>query len=255
MNHVLIAAMSEAGETAESLAVQAEVDPKTAQRWVNPGRTPRPRQRAAVAALLGRSVEDLWPDVLKRREPVWFRRWADIEHEALVLRWFELAWVPGLLQTEAYARATLAGEALSGDAVDELAAARVARQAILRRDPPPLLVAILDEGVLRRTLGGDRALMREQCEHLAACAELPSVQVHIVPESAGMYPGLGGPFILADMPDGARVAHVDGQARAQIIEAAAEVATLDRRWARISGEALPRAQSLELIRKAALTWT
>ncbi|MEV1157713.1 DUF5753 domain-containing protein [Micromonospora chokoriensis] len=255
MNRALVAAMTEAGETAESLAGQVGVDPKTAQRWVSPGRTPRPRQRAAVAELLRSEVEVLWPDVLKRREPVWFRPWADIEREALVLRWFELAWVPGLLQTEAYARATLAGEALSADAVDELAAARVARQAVLRRDPPPLLVAILDEAVLRRTLGDDRAMMREQCEHLAACAELPSVQIHVVPEGAGMYPGLGGPFILADMPDGTRLAHVDGQARAQIIEVAAEVATLDRRWARISGEALPRAQSLELIRKAAASWT
>ena len=101
--------------------------------------------------------------------------------------------------------------------------------------------------------------MREQCAYLAECAELPSVQVHVVPPSVGMYPGLGGPFTIADLPEGAgrvaRVAHVDGQVRAHIVEQASDIATLDRRWERIRGEALPRAQSLDLIREAATSWT
>ncbi|MFG1917476.1 Scr1 family TA system antitoxin-like transcriptional regulator [Micromonospora sp. NPDC048898] len=255
MNHLLIAAMSEAGETAESLAEQVGVDPKTVQRWVSPGRTPRPRQRAEASEILGRSVEDLWPDVLKRRAPVWFRRWADIEREAAVLRWFELAWVPGLLQTEAYARATLALATPNPDEVDELVTARVQRQSILHRPQPPLVVAVIDEAALRRRAGRDGKLMREQCEHIAACAELPCVQVHIVPVDTPIYLGLGGSFILAEMPTGARVAHQDGPARAHITDDATEVASLERRWARIVGEALPRAQSLDLIRKVAASWT
>ncbi|MEU7753090.1 DUF5753 domain-containing protein [Micromonospora sp. NPDC049171] len=255
MNHLLIAAMSEAGETAESLAGQVGVDPKTVQRWVSPGRTPRPRQRAEASEILGRSVEDLWPDVLKRRAPVWFRRWVEIEREAVALRWFELAWVPGLLQTEAYARATLAMESLTPDEIDERVDARLQRQAILHRARPPLVVAVLDEAVLRRRVGADGTVMREQCEHLAACAALPHVQVHVVPTGTPMYLGLGGPFTMAEMPDGGQLAHVDGQVRAQIIDDAAEIATLGRRWARIVGEALPRALSLDLIRKAAASWT
>ncbi|MFY1598041.1 DUF5753 domain-containing protein [Micromonospora sp. WMMD737] len=255
MNHGLIAAMAQAGETADSLAGQVGVDPKTAQRWVNPGRVPRPRHRSQIATLLGRDVGDLWPDVLKRREPPWFRAWADIEREALSLRWFELAWAPGLLQTEAYARATLAGEALTQAEADDLVMARITRKAILHRDRPPLLVAVIDEMVLRRTAGGDRAMMRAQCEHLAQCASLPSVQVHVVPAEAGIYSGHGGPFTIAEMPDGARVAHVDGQAKAQIVESQEEIATLERRWARINGDALSRAQSLSLITEAAKTWT
>ena len=81
------------------------VDPKTAARWLSPGRIPQPRHRAQVATILGKDVGDLWPDVLKRKEPVWFRQWADYEKEAIALRSFELSWVPGLFQTEAYARA------------------------------------------------------------------------------------------------------------------------------------------------------
>lgn len=209
MNHGLIAAMTEAGETAESLAGQVGVDPKTAQRWVNPGRIPQPRHRSQVATILGRDVKDLWPDVLKRREPAWFRPWADIEREAVALRAYQLAWVPGLLQTAAYARATLAGEALTPGEVDELVSARMDRQAVLRRERPPLLIAVVDESVLRRTALDDRELMRAQCEYLARYAELPSVQIHIVPLDVGMYSGLGGPFTIAELSDGGRVAHVD----------------------------------------------
>ncbi|WP_431896419.1 Scr1 family TA system antitoxin-like transcriptional regulator [Micromonospora haikouensis] len=256
MNHGLIAAMAEAGETAESLADQMGVDPKTAQRWVNPGRMPRPRYRSRIATLLGRDVGDLWPDVLKRSEPAWFRPWADIEHDAVALRGFELVWVPGLLQTEAYARATLAGESLITEEVDELVAARIGRQEILHRPRPPLIVAVIDEAALRRPAArGDGALMREQCEHLAACAEMPHIQVQIVPAGTPMYPGMGGPFVLAEMPDGTRVSHVDGQVNAQIISDQNDIATLEQRWARIVGEALPRAASLDLIRRAAAEWT
>ncbi|MEU8422574.1 DUF5753 domain-containing protein [Micromonospora sp. NPDC048835] len=255
MNHALQAAMTEAGETAESLAVQTGVDPKTAARWISPGRVPQPRRRAKLAAILRRDVGDLWPDVLKRREPQWLREWVDWEREAVAIRWFEHTWVPGLLQTEAYARATLAGEALTADEVADVVASRMDRQAIARRERPPLLVAVIHELVLYQSAYGDRALMREQCEHLAECAALPSVQVLVVPRDVGMYPGLGGGFIVAELPDGEHVAHVDSQARAQIVNQAADIATLNRRWERIRSEALSRLQSLDLIRKAAGSWT
>jgi hypothetical protein len=255
MNHAVVEAMTQCGETADSLAAQTGVDPKTAARWANPGRIPQTRHRAQVAAILGREVTELWPDVLKRREPVWLRAWIDWEREAVALRWFELAWVPGLLQTEAYARATLAGEALSTEEVDHLVKARIGRQAILHRDQPPLLIAVMDEAVLQRSANGDRRLMRDQCTYLVQCAQLPSVQIYVVPTSAGMYSGLGGPFIVAELEGGTRVAHVDSQAQAQIIDQSPEIATLDRRWERIRGEALSRGQSLDLLREAASSWT
>ncbi|MDG4794676.1 DUF5753 domain-containing protein [Micromonospora sp. WMMD1082] len=255
MNRAVVAAMTEAGETADSLAAQVGVDPKTAARWASHGRIPRPQTRRRVATVLGREVTELWPDVLKRREPAWFRRWVDIEREAVALRWFELTWVPGLLQTEAYARATLAGERLTSDDVGRLVEARLQRQAILRREDPPMLVVVLDELILRRSAYGDRALMREQCEHLVACGALPTIAIHVVPATVGMYPGLGGPFILAELDDGSVLGHADSQAEAQIIDKAADVATLGRRWERIRGEALSRTQSLELIREAAASWT
>ncbi|MFJ6198955.1 DUF5753 domain-containing protein [Micromonospora sp. NPDC092111] len=255
MNHAFVAALADAGHTAESLAGQIGVHPKTVARWANPGHIPQSRHRATVADLLGRDVDVLWPDIVKRREPVWFRPWVDIEREAATLRSFELAWVPGLLQTEAYARATLAGGTLTSDAMNELADARIGRQAILNRERGPLLIAVLDEGALRRRVGDSRPLMAAQLAHLLVCAELPSVQLHVVPADAPSYPGLDGPFTIADMRDGGRVAHVDSPARAQILDQASDLASLERRWERIRGEGLPRSRSLDLLREAAASWT
>ncbi|SCF42624.1 hypothetical protein GA0070618_6690 [Micromonospora echinospora] len=254
MNHAFVAALAEAGHTAESLAGQIGVHPKTAQRWANPGHIPQSRHRVAVATARARCRHTM---AGRRATPraVWFRPWVDIEREAATLRAYQLAWVPGLLQTEAYARATLAGGVLCTDAVDELVAARLGRQSILTRERGPLLVAVLDEGVLRRRVGGDRALMAAQLAHLVQCADLPSVQLHVVPADAPSYPGLDGPFTIADMPEGARVAHVDSPARAAILDQPSDLVTLERRWERIRGEALPRGRSLDLIMEAAKTWT
>ncbi|KXK58200.1 XRE family transcriptional regulator [Micromonospora rosaria] len=255
MNHAVVAAMAEAGHTAESLAERVGVHPKTAARWVNPGHIPQGRHRAQVAKLLERDVDVLWPDIARRREPIWFRPWVDIEREATTLRAFELAWVPGLLQTEAYARATLAGGVLTAGQVDDLVAARLDRQAVLTRDRGPLLVAVLDEGVLRRRVGNDRSLMAAQLAHLLACTDLPTLQLHVVPADAPSYPGLDGPFSIADLPDGKRVAHVDSAAEAQILDQASALVRLERRWERIRGEALPRGRTLDLLREAAASWT
>lgn len=255
MNHAFVAALAGAGHTAESLAGQIGVHPKTVARWANPGHIPQSRHRSTVAKLLAKDADALWPDVVRRREPVWFRPWVDLEREAVTLRSFELAWVPGLLQTEAYARATLAGGVLAPDAVAEFAEARMNRQAILSRDGGPLLIAVLDEGVLRRRVGDDRALMASQLARLLGFAEMGSVQLHIVPADAPSYPGLDGPFTIADLPDGSRVAHVDSAAQAQILDQTSELVSLERRWERIRGEALPRGRSLDLLREAAASWT
>ncbi|WP_431879985.1 Scr1 family TA system antitoxin-like transcriptional regulator [Micromonospora marina] len=255
MNHAFVTALAGAGHTAESLAERLGLHPKTVARWANPGHIPQSRHRATVARLLGQPIEALWPDAVRRREPVWFRPWVDIEREAVALRAFQLAWVPGLLQTEAYARATFIGQPLTVDEVTDLVTARLDRQGILTRPRGPLYVVVLDEQVLRRAAAGDRALMAAQVTHLLACAELPNVQLHVVPADTPTYPGLDGPFVIAELRDGNRVAHVDSQARAQIIEQPSEIATLERRWERIRGEALPRARTLELLREVAAAWT
>ncbi|GAB3154912.1 hypothetical protein GCM10027290_50150 [Micromonospora sonneratiae] len=262
MNHALRTAMIDAGETAESLARRVGVDPKTAARWVTRDRIPHPRHRTAAAAVLGRDIGDLWPDVYKRRGPAWFRPWTDIEREATALRWYEPAWVPGLFQTEAYARATLAGDMRTSAEIDRLVATRLKRQSILGQDQPPLLVAVIDMAVITRLGECETALRAAQIERLVQCAELLNVELHIVPASAGLYPGLGGPFILAEMSDGVRAVYADSQLAAHILDRTGGVttdrteaiATLTGRWERIRSLALPGPASLALIKEAASSW-
>ncbi len=101
-----------------------------------------------------------------------FRPFQPYEAEATTLRLFEHTLVPGLFQTEGYARATLAAHPhTSADVVEERVAARLARQQVLtREDPPaPLLWVLLDEGVLRREVGGAK-MMHDQVAHLAEAA-------------------------------------------------------------------------------------
>ena len=109
----------------------------------------------------------------KQRLYGWFQEWADIEAQATVLRWYEPLVVPGLLQTEDYARAILSARPDGNLAdLDEQVAARLARQNILDRTGTPQLWCILDEGVLHRAIGGPK-VMRSQLYRLAEVAEHP----------------------------------------------------------------------------------
>ncbi|MFC4144941.1 DUF5753 domain-containing protein [Micromonospora mangrovi] len=235
--------MAEAGETAESLAYRVGVDPKTAARWVTPGRVPHPRHRAAVSAALGRAVGELWPDVVRRREPVWFLPWAEVERRADTLRSFQPSVLPGLLQTEAYAHAVLSCGPLADDAVEGYVASRVARQAaVFDRPRPPLTVFVVDEAALRR---GEPEIMQPQLDHLVAMAQRPRLLLHVLPLRAGFHPGQAGPFVIASTDDGEDVAYLDDQAAGRTTT---DVAALWQVWDTLRSVALPRDQTVQLLK-------
>ncbi|MER7458234.1 helix-turn-helix transcriptional regulator [Micromonospora sp. NPDC126480] len=254
-NEVLRVAMADKGETAESLAAKVGVDPKTAGRWLADGRIPHPRTRIAVAEILGREAAELWPEAFRRRDLPWFRPWAELEQDAASIRSYEPLLVPGLLQTEAYARAVLStGGLLPPAEVEEIVASRLDRQRVLAREVPMQLVVVIDEVVLRRRVG-DRSVMAGQLAHLAATGEREHVQVRVIPAEHPWHTGLAGPFVLARMPDGEEVAYLDNQLRGQMVTERADIASLGARWESVTGEALPRRRSVELIREVATTWT
>lgn len=187
--------------------------------------------------------------------PPWLREWISVEAEATLVRWFEPSLIPGLLQTEAYARAVLAGGGMLRETeIEQRAGSRLARQAVLTREPPPEVVFVVDEAVLRRRIGGP-AVMAEQFAHLLRITELPQVDIYVVPAEAGMHPGLAGPFIVARTPEGGEVAHLDNQLRAHVTDRPDDIDSLQRAWERVRGEALPRKASQELIREVARSWT
>ncbi|RAY12194.1 hypothetical protein DPM19_26080 [Actinomadura craniellae] len=173
--------------------------------------------------------------------------WEYIELEALanMIRMYDNFLVNGLLQTPDYAREVLrAGQ--KDDKLEELIKTRLARQEILRREDPPWLVALLDESVVRRTVG-DRAVMKEQLEHLLRLAQEPNITIHIVPDGAPVYPE-GAFHILGfrNEPDVGYVESAGGWGR--VIERSEEVSEFGVLYEMIRSVALPAAGSERFIR-------
>ncbi|GAB1689468.1 DUF5753 domain-containing protein [Krasilnikovia sp. M28-CT-15] len=187
------------------------------------------------------------------QSPVWFRDWLVFEREATLIRWFDPSIVPGLLQTEDYARAIFAGSRLIDDEeIERRVGARLERQEVLNASCPPDLLTIIDEGALRRPIGSPE-VMAAQCERLLQCAERSTVRIHVVPTTAGAYAGLAGPFVITK-GDEFEVAMVDTPWPVQVLHRRDAVDSLIRRWEAIRGEALPRTQSIDLIKEVREQW-
>ncbi|MFH8901412.1 helix-turn-helix domain-containing protein [Streptomyces coeruleorubidus] len=129
--------------------------------------------------------------------PPTYRDFISLESQAGAMRTLETTVVPGLLQTPEYARAVTkaAVEGLSEDRLDTLVEVRLARQDVLRADPPLELSAVLDEAVLRREVGGP-GIMTRQLERLVEAARLPQVRLQVLPFAAGAHIGVTGPFVI-----------------------------------------------------------
>ncbi|MEO3741974.1 helix-turn-helix transcriptional regulator [Plantactinospora sp. B5E13] len=186
--------------------------------------------------------------------PVWYRPFVEYEGRATLLRVYHPLLVPGILQTEAYARAVLTGYRFQPDIVEGMLATRLGRQEILRRRPDPCqLVAVLDEGVLHRRVG-DAEVMRDQLKALVAACEQPNVRVQVVPFDAGAYVGLDGPLAIASV-DGRSVGFLEGYLKGRVVESPDAATDLEGAWEAIRDYALPSHQSLEMITRAAERWT
>jgi transcriptional regulator with XRE-family HTH domain len=188
--------------------------------------------------------------------PSWFREWPSIEREAITLRSWELAVIPGLLETAEYARAVLRAvlPEANDEEVDAQASARIERQQILSRQDPPMLWAILDEGALRRRVG-DGEVMRRQLGHLIEMARSPKVKVLVVPASAGAHVGVGGPFAIAEFRGAPEMVYLDTAAQGQITDHPDIVKACGQVFDTLRAEALPPRASLDLIAEVRDTWT
>ena len=144
----------------------------------------------------------------------WFQNYLDLEQAAELIRTYEVQFIPGLLQTDAYARAviTLGGSTLGTQDVDRRAALRMARQQVFDRPHPPRLWAVIDEAVLRRPIGGP-AVLREQIDALIEACDRPYIRLQVMPFAAGGHSAMGGAFSLLrfpqpDVPDVVYIEHL-----------------------------------------------
>lgn len=185
--------------------------------------------------------------------PAWFANWIDAEQRATMLRTWETLLIPGLLQTAEYARAIFgAWQSVDGEAdIDELVAARLARQAIFDRPSPPSFGAVIDESVLYRSIGGPK-VMHDQLLHLANMAERPRITVQVLPAEVGAHVGLLGAFVIAGFADETQgIVYFEAPDEGQTTRQPATVAKIIVTYDTLRDEALGGRVSRDLIRKVA----
>jgi transcriptional regulator with XRE-family HTH domain len=154
-------------------------------------------ERGALLKLARDANEPGWWQSYSDILPHWVEPYFGLEGAASFIRTYQIQSIPGLLQTERYARAIIRlGTSENEDEVARRAEARLSRQEILsRQDRPVRLWAVVDEGALRRPIGG-KAVMQEQLRHLIDMADHPAVILQILPFQAGQHPAMGGPFTI-----------------------------------------------------------
>ncbi|MEU4995440.1 helix-turn-helix transcriptional regulator [Streptomyces sp. NPDC021622] len=184
--------------------------------------------------------------------PGWFSMYVSLEGAASLIRSYEPHFVPGLLQTEEYARAVMRSGAIgqtNPDDIERYVALRMERQALLTREDAPRLWIVMDETALRRPVGGPD-VMREQLDKLLESVELPHVTLQIAQFSAGPHPGTYGPFVLfrfamPELPDMVYSEYLTG---AVYLDARGEVATHLEVMDRMAAQAATAHRTKEILR-------
>jgi len=219
-------------------------------------RTPQPEFRVdellGCGGLLAVASEDVERAKKRRRvrHPEWLRDYARLEAEAVELCYFANQAVPGVFQTEAYARAVFASRQpfFDEETIEQRVAARLARQELLSKWPPPTVSAIVQEAVLRQSFGGS-AVQREQLERLAQVSRLRYVEIQVMPTISEDHAGMGGPFSLLEIKGRPRMAYLEVQHVSRLITDPEDVRVLAAKYGSIRGQALTTRESLCLIEK------
>ncbi|MEV6987058.1 helix-turn-helix transcriptional regulator [Sphaerisporangium sp. NPDC051017] len=198
----------------------------------------------------------LYQFMLRTPGPAWFARWLEeIEPRATVLRTWDPLLVPGLLQTEPYARCVISGEPrISDDEVEERVQARMRRKLILESEDMPSVFVLMDEGVLRRPIG-THAVMCEQIRYLLDMARRPNVTMQIVPYGTSSTAGLLSAFIIAELPDAPDTVYVESSGAGEVTADHSLVVSIWRRYDIIRADAFPKVASLEMIKNSMEQWT
>jgi transcriptional regulator with XRE-family HTH domain len=189
--------------------------------------------------------------------PSWFEMYLRLEQEASYIRTFQVQFVPGLLQSEEYARRViLAGHgAESSYEVDRRVRLRMNRQKVLVEPGGPQFWAVIDEAALHRPFGSG-AVMRDQLQHVLEMTELPNVTVQVLPFSSGSHAAAGGPFTLLrfaerDLPD---VVYLEQLNSAVYVDKRADVEDYLGVIEQVSVQALPPAESRAQIQAMIEKW-
>jgi hypothetical protein len=209
-------------------------------------------EREALLTLARQAKERGWWQSFGTAVPSWFQFYVGLESEAATIHQYAAELVPGLLQTADYYRTFLgaapADPRVSGQEVE----VRMARQERLTSDDPPEFWAVLNEAVIRRSVGGP-AVMRAQLDRLAELSDLPRVTIQVLPFSAGVHPAMDGSFSILGfpVPSDPAVVYMENQAGSVYLEEASDVDRLSRMFSHLIAKALSPEESRGLLRTAA----
>ena len=205
--------------------------------------------RQAILTLAEQANNPGWWHPYNDAMPDWFVTYVGLEQAAEIIRCYEAQFIPGLLQTEAYARAVIQiGQAASVDEVEQRVALRMKRQQLLDAPKPPDYWAVVDEAVLRRKVGSAQ-IMRDQLDHLISAGRRPDVTVQVVPFERSDAAAAGGPFTLLrfNEPDLSDVVYLEQLTSALYLDKRADTEVYLKIVDRLAAGALTPRQSAELI--------
>jgi transcriptional regulator with XRE-family HTH domain len=211
-----------AGLSTRDVAQQLRWSASTLNRIENGGRNTSSEDVAALLALYKVTGEERdrllefareadhpgWWETTGSKLPAQLTALIGFESEATHITYVDLSLVPGLLQIPEYTRALLAGGGVAKSEIETLVVTRLGRQAILSKPNPPHYLAIIDEAVLRRPIGGPK-VMTAQLRHLLTVTERPNVTVQVIPFQHGAHPGLDGPYVLLNFAKAQPLVHLE----------------------------------------------
>jgi len=242
-----------AGMTREEFADRVRFSKHTVASVELGRRMPDPAYVEQAEGVLGNTgaLRKALPTVA--RQPglaAWFRRWARLEATAITLYTYECRLIPGLLQTEAYARSLFINQLppLTDDQIEAQWAARAERQRLLRELPNTAFGFILEEHLFRRRTGGVD-VTRKLVDHVLEIADLRNVDIQIMPTVQETHPGLDGAMQLLETAENTWFAYCEGQRGGLFISDPKEISVLDRRYARMRSQALTIKDSVSLLQR------
>lgn len=242
-----------AGMTQEALAQQVVCSPTLISHFEAGRRLPSPADAKRIDQALGTDgFFERWLEDLDSKFADHFAAAAELEKQATEIRQYGLTLVPGLLQTEAYARALFRSynPNYRTDDVDRRVVNRMDRAQILEGLSGPVLWTLLDEAVLRRRVGGALA-MATQLRKITSMAETGRLRLHVLPFGAGEHSLMESLLTLMSFNDAAPVAYVEGLYTGNLMDDPALVSNCRTAYDLALGDALSQGESLALVRAAA----
>lgn len=242
-----------AGVSQGQLAKSINISPAMMSSLERGTRTPKREHAEALDAALntGGALTRLWVNLTNQEDvPGWFRDIVLMERQATAIREYQVALVPGILQTADYARTVLKhGRPWDGrEEVDRLVEARLNRSELITRTDPPLLWFVVDEVVIHRTIGTPE-VMRMQLMHLLKLIDDDVIRLQLVPQHTPTHPGLSGPFRLMSFSDRPPVAHAEHLVGEELIDSPEGVQRCGTIFGALQAEALSPRASADLLRK------